>query len=277
MHKNKIPGTSSKSTGNAVAEFVVVAAVMVPALLAIPVLGKLGSAGQTADQISRYAVWERTVTPHSEKNDELLSREIHQRFFFSDLALIDSDPDRADLSFDSAYLARMNADGERISILAGGEDSIALVTRNQNIPNAVKGKEFIEAVAKVGATLEKLVPNAKWDLKADGFYTVDLNLELGNQGLYTKNKDCAGDDSDQVYGCIRKRAAIFTDTWDASSPAHTERRVRALVPAGALEPIGKGLSVMGNLPLTKELKGLRNAFGHVDADVLPNDRHGDPE
>ncbi|MGK0231192.1 MAG: hypothetical protein ACI9US_003869, partial [Gammaproteobacteria bacterium] len=71
------------------------------------------------------------------------------------------------------------------------------------------------------------------------------------------------------YVCLNSRAVILGDSWSASGDVQAAQRVRSLMPASVLEPIGNAVSVVGNLPLFQELKDLRGAFGHVDMRVLP--------
>ncbi len=62
---------------------------------------------------------------------------------------------------------------------------------------------------------------------------------------------------------------ILADGWSSGSDRQTARQVRSLVPASAVEPVGKVLSLMGAVPVFEEMKGLKHAFGHVDMNVLP--------
>ena len=41
------------------------------------------------------------------------------------------------------------------------------------------------------------------------------------------------------------------------------------MPASVLEPVGDAVSLLGHLPVLEELSGLKDAFGHVDMNVLP--------
>jgi len=63
---------------------------------------------------------------------------------------------------------------------------------------------------------------------------------------------------------------IMADGWSAGSDAQARNRVKSLVPASALEDVGDIMSVVGNFPLFKEMKGLDGALGHVDMTVLPD-------
>ena len=61
----------------------------------------------------------------------------------------------------------------------------------------------------------------------------------------------------------------MSDGWSASGDNQTRRRVRSLMPASILEPVGDAVSLLGHLPVLEELSGLKDAFGHVDMNVLP--------
>ena len=67
---------------------------------------------------------------------------------------------------------------------------------------------------------------------------------------------------------------ILNDNWSASDAREARDRVRSLVPAGALKPIGKIMGYIGEVPGVTELKYFkhddgRGVFGYVDMQPLP--------
>ena len=71
-----------------------------------------------------------------------------------------------------------------------------------------------------------------------------------------------------------QNTVILNDSWNAEDATGARDRVRALVPAGALDGVGKLLGTFGEIPGVKELKYFkhdsgRGVFGYVDMEPLP--------
>lgn len=255
-------------TGSALTEFVVVAGILVPALLAMPMLGKLADARHTSVQANRYAVWEKTVGGDGRKTDEQLSREVKTRFL--------SNPDSAILSDDQEtenvnpyWVSAGMEEGE--SLLG----SATIVSANHDIPGDLGADYIAKAMVTLGDVMDGPISGANWDVEEKGFYTVNMQMEIATNSLVAKGEDCTGAESDSVGGCLNVVGAIFTDEWDARSRDHVESRTRSMVPAGALGDVADVVSYLGAIPLFEELKHLKDVFGTVSPDVLPPDRYGE--
>ena len=269
--------------GNALVEFTVLSAIMVPLVLFLPVIGKLSDVNNASVQASRYAAWERTIANSSEKPDIQVSKEVVNRFFGDPELLLETDKALIDLEEDgNSFWMVYESDSEQSQMLKrhsliGQNASLSKVkTKNESVP--VAGAEAIsEGLASVGKAMSSLIPDSKWDLEQKGLYTIEVSTDVATNRLLAEGKNCLGVETDAVASCLRHRAAIFVDAWDSSSAAQTEERVRSLVPAGVFQPIGDKLSKFGSVPLFEELKKLDGIFGEVNEDVLPPDRYGDPK
>lgn len=258
-----------KHKGNAMAEFVVIAAVLVPAFLAMPMLGKLADVNHTTVQASRYAVWEKTVSDKDHKSDAKLSKEITARFL--------ADPDTTITSIDKSDLKKNKFwQGAGVGDSLINDDSLmAVYSQNDSIPGNIGADKLSDAMGALGNTLDGLIKNANWDVDSKGFYKVTLSANLSANRLTKGAKDCNGKETDETGGCLTVVGAILTDEWSAGSASHVESRVRSMVPAGVAEKITDAISIVGYVPLFKELKYLKDVFGQVQPDVLPKDRYGD--
>lgn len=261
--------------GNAAAEFLIVAAVMVPALLIIPSLGKISDANQATLEASRYAVWERTVSDASQKSDTQLEIEVRNRFFTEEETLIRSDHGGVleSETYGNQFWRTVHATGQEEFIIDNEASSVSVVTRNEAIPGGTGADILSEGIATIGDAMGSMISDAEWDLEPRGFYVAEISTELRSTRLYENETGCSGSAEDSA--CITQRYAMLVDAWNSGSPDQTRSRVRSLVPAGALEPIGNAISVFGNLPLFEELENLDGAFGQVREDVLPLDRFGE--
>lgn len=256
--------------GNATVEFLVIAGVLVPAFLAMPMLGKLADAKHATVQANRYAVWEKTVGGGEQKSDEQLSEEVAARFL--------SDPNATILTEGqeemdaNPFWTPIGGDEENALI---GKGNTAVRSVNHDVPNGVGGEYINSAMIAIGDAMEGPISNAKWDVQSKGFYTVSLQTEIAANDLVKDGVNCLGEQSEEVATCLNVVGAIFTGEWDAQSNDQVESRVRSMVPAGALNDVMNVVSLIGVIPLFKELKHLKDAFGTVSPDVLPEDRYGE--
>lgn len=270
--KNQHKGSSSS-------EFLVLAVVMVPAIAMIPILGKLSDSQQSLVEASRYAAWERTVSTESEKTDEDIATEVANRFFRQQDLSIQTDQ----LLLDEQTYAvpswqSMNASGQTSALVNANADNLFLSTDNQDIPSGSGANIVADAVESISSLNSSLVSGAEWDLKADGFYVAKVGLNTESNNLVQKGVNCQGVESEDNAGCQRAQTAILAGSWQADSPDQVERRVKALVPSGSLQPIGEVLSQIGSdIFLLKELEKIDGMFGEVKPDVMLLDRYGDKE
>jgi hypothetical protein len=258
-----------KQKGNAIAEFLVVAAVLIPAVLSLPLLGKLADVNHVTTQASRYAVWEKTVGGKTQKNDEQLAAEVTNRF-------MSKSDEKIVTVLSSEHKANnfwSDISGEKSLIKP--ESLLSVRSQNKDIPGDVGAEYIAKAMVVLGDTLDGVISNAKWDVEDKGFYLVSVDAELSSNRLSKDAKNCSGVVSEESGGCLSVVGAIFVDEWDAGSSKQVESRVRSMVPAGAAESLVDAISIIGVVPLFQELKYLKGVFGQVQPDILPPDRYGD--
>lgn len=265
-----------KSRGNALTEFAVLGIVMVPAVLVIPNIGKMSDLSQSTIQASRYAVWERTVSDRSDKSDQQLEIEVRNRFYGEEDLLFRSDRGVLEGEDHENQFWQSVHSGLQESENFLDREQVNVVTRNTSIPGDTGADVFSEGIGALGGAVDGMISNANWDLEEQGFYVAEISTEISSNRYLSEGQNCAGEETEGAT-CLRKHYAMFVDEWDSSSPRQTERRVRALVPAGMLEPMGDVLALAGNLIMFQELGHIEGMFGQVQVDVLPLDRYGEEE
>ena len=259
--------------GNALTEFAVLAAVMVPALASMPLLGKLAEVNQSTAQASRYAAWERTVSDSSQKSDTQLATEVRNRFYASPNILLESNVGLITGSQNNFWGVFPDQNGAHVSLVSYSNNAITVTTKNNSIPNAPAAL-LSEGIVKIGDAMSGLISDSDWDLEGKGFYVAEVSSSISTNSALVKGKDCSNDDSTIIFSCVRRHNAIFVDTWHSGSVNQTEERVRSLMPGAVFKPIGNGIALLGHVPIFKELKRLKDVFGEVKPDVLPLDRYG---
>ena len=255
--------------GSALTESIVLMAAMLPLMFAIPMLGKLVDVNQTTVQAGRYAVWEATVHEGA-KGAAPGAEQVAGRFFGAGDEPILSDGvapgtnalwgdgTDADGGWDAATGVEIDAGSVETLRYAPADDA------NLPIAGAVGG-----AVHAAGSVLGAIA-GADWDLGETALTRAGVRVEIERNGWFDDLvAGCGG-----AFACLEEAGTIMTDGWSAGSTQEMKDRVQALVPASVLEPVGKGLSALGHVPILDELKPLDTAFGHV-GDFVPPDAERD--
>jgi hypothetical protein len=126
----------------------------------------------------------------------------------------------------------------------------------------------------VGSVIESVgdalgsVTSRDWGIGETALTHTEVKLSV-RSNTWLDSLDGAGTCGDG-FGCLVGNGAILVDGWSARDDGQAKERVQAIVPATALEPIGEVLSVIGRVPIFKELENLDQAFGYVDMEQLPD-------
>ena len=285
-----------KQAGSALTEMIVLSLVMVPLMFTIPMLGKLIDLKQQTIQASRYLAWQQTHAPQQGRNTVRTQNELRQRFFSSAELPVTTMPEENTSRFaahhlwgDGASLHSANRDAADVPEMwesLNFSDSVQIKDDTSTFSvneNGLPGPARLvsEGVNLATSLVENLSSSAQWDVETEGVYAVDISLEAEVGSLLTpQGSNCiqtneqgegAGSHTDTI--CLGIRTAILADGWSAATDDQARRRVQTMVPATVLDPLGEVLSVLGQLPILKELRPLDDSFGHVDTTVLPLDRY----
>jgi hypothetical protein len=258
-------------SGSAMTEFVVLGLVLVPAFTLMPLMGKVASINQTTIQASRYAAWEMTVT---DKSQTQLRNEVENRFFVDADVMLNQNQGKGVIISHNALWSGVskNQNGSQNRLFTAGKKNLFLNIDDGEIPNKAGGF-LVKGVHGMGA-LSSVISDAKWDLRTNGLYDVQVRANIGSNQFFAGKKDCLDKNNSAVFACVHRNNAILVDTWSAESAEQVEERTMSLVPLGILRPVGNALALLGKLPMITDIAGLEDAFGQVQPDVLPPDRHG---
>ncbi len=259
----------SNQTGAALTETFVLMLVMTPIMFGIPMIGKLIDLRQTTVQASRYAAWEGTVS-----STVLAPKDVHARFFSDASVPLGGDASApntlwGDQSDGEASDALPDVQSQTVKSYWGPEHAAVVLDDRSGAALPFGSAYESGAEGKVALQVEELVndiagktadiTNGSWMDVNDhtrGMLRAGVRADVKKNGWFG---ELSFDDA----------TVIMHDNWSAPGDSVAADRARAMVPAGVLREIGSTISAFGNFPLFKELKGLDEAFGHVDMTHLP--------
>lgn len=254
-----------KQQGSALVEASVLMVVLLPLIYGVVMLGKLIDLKQTTEQASRYAAWESTVYT-ADGSHGAAPAGITERFFGEPTASLQTQ--RVEPGINPLWGNTQTQDANRFEVDTRVAIKSPAITADyqRDIAEPTVAMSVGEQAGKSGEMLDGLSGNS-WGLTANGLVQANVGVQMNSSAWL--NAEATGCGTDQSSVCLNSRAVILVDGWSASNDAHSEERVRSLMPASAIEPLGNAISLVGNIPMFGELKGLKGAFGHVDMQVLP--------
>jgi len=255
--------------GSALTECIIVLILILPIIYATVVLGKLLDLSQTSVQASRYGVWQTTVEDMA-KVQAMSKQKVIERFFTNGLLSLSSQSAQASLANSSRHdFLWQNNSAQSIHAPDSAASQLWIdannITSTYQVAPSITGERggLSSALADIGKPLASVSGN-EWGLSNSGTMQNQLSVPLlPNRWLSGISTHCPGTI------CVHTRSSIMADGWGASGAEHSRRRVRSLMPASVLEPIGNALAKTGNALILPELKGLQGAFGYVNTSVLP--------
>lgn len=273
-------------SGSAMVEFFVLLLAMVPVLFMIPTIGKMIDLKQTTHQASRYIAWQNAKSPSNISSGELVNR------FYTDpgspiTTLGGNETDNPSsnpggTAENPLWGQQRSHDPSRV---AARLDTVSYRNNDGSLPELSRGiSRGIERTASV----LNFLGNVDWDLPSDAVSSDGITVSASISRVLNPVSSNCSPDTDGAAGdeqatngenqqvCFSDSNAILTDSWSSGSDSQARERTRAFVPAAVLDRVGDGLAVLGRVTIVKELRGLRNAFGHIDSDQLPLDRYPEP-
>lgn len=259
---------SNCQSGQGLVEFVVVATlILVPMMLALDYIQRLGDARAKAIEASRYAVWERTVwspagNGYHRKSADDIAREIDVRVFGLPTAPLNSVSDKGERDEVVALdynLRHYRSDGDaRPGIVVESEENHRIVTlteQNGRPPGAVNGL-INQAVGALS-------------INENGFYreTVEVDL-LIDRAIKAELEESLGEDKPLR---LAVGSALLAESWAAAGPEDVKRVVKRSVPLGWLEDLG--LDDIKDVLATLQFKEFDDLeLGYVDPEQVPCER-----
>lgn len=237
--------------GQSTVEFLVLAVVLLPLFLILPLLGKQLDIAQTAASASRYVAFEGTVRHGSSlqswKSDAQLADEVRRRFFSASTAPVKS----GDVAGDFA--------AHRNPLWTDHRGDALLPSFTANVGAASRRAELTQPTGAVFA--------AGMGLDTNNLYTGSVRVNVA---------DVAGVAPFDALGLsIERHTTVLVDPWSASGPAAVRGALRR-ERWGLDSPFPFGLLELAASPLKlipPVLEGARlPEIGRVEPDIVPADR-----
>ncbi len=264
-YETKVRWLFRQQDGSVLSEVIILMFVLAPLLYAVVVIGKFVDLRQQSVIGARYLAWEQSVG--SEPEDATAS----VRQFLGAHAPEPTLPANADRS-------RLGMAKQRSGKARHRRDARERFTSTQVNLGAAGVATNIGVLSSGGAQsggLEAAISAVNGGMSGtpSGSSLVQATLDVDiaeHAWLGGWLGGCA--ESRSGNACLTESSSIHVDDWSAADDDMAIERVRRMVPANSLQPLGKALSIMGRLPLFEELAPLSTAFGHVDMSVLPERR-----
>lgn len=259
--------------GQALTEFLVLAMVLLPLYLLVPMLAKYADIASQADMASRYVAFEamtRNDTQNSWKPPEQLAGEVRRRFLGNSDAPIKT----GDVA--GNFLAHQN-------LFWRGPGGTALIANFDTDVGVSFGPDHNPAhsdafsAASDGAPFNGVAGSstdhraaAALGLSDRGIYRGNVTVRLANvpEGLKSYEP------FDKINLAVTRHTSLLIDGWQAKSPAQVLSRIdnKKLVPATALRDIAKIVDASVTLAEGGQLRGPK--LGQLDfwSDVVPANR-----
>jgi len=262
--------------GQALTEFLVVAVVLMPLFLLIPIIGKYQDLSHAAQVASRYVAFEAMTRNHTSVNgwkpEAELANDVRRRFFSNPGA-----PIRTQDGADDAY---------------ANQNLFWRDPQNNSLINAINNDVTVDFGPTHGATHGDgfspysggILNSGRPDAVAAGAVSGQLALE--DRGIYTASVNVrvanlpAGlrfyEPFDAINLSITRGTSVLVDSWAARSPQEIESKIAAnaaLFPVGTLAAVSPVVdAAIASIDLPGAITGPR--LGRLDfwTDVVPQDR-----
>lgn len=262
--------SSMRTRGQALAEFAVVATILVGMGLALPMLWKVMDVNHAAISAARYAAWERTVAAGAQKSDAKLRGEVQRRFFEDVAAPFRTSQLPGGKPEDVPVAWELN---DETPIIDATARSVALAMRSKRLTSGeVAGFETM--LTEIAGALSKIDKDLKSDLKAGGLVEANVAVAVSPFERYGFETDkavkCGG--AKDVFTCINRKNVILTDSWGAANQEQVIDRTQGFVPAAIAADWTDVFNKLSAIPGLSEFDEFEP--GIVMPDVVPPDRLG---
>ncbi|MCW2858274.1 MAG: hypothetical protein JWR52_3889 [Marmoricola sp.] len=264
LRKRFIPARRA-CCGQALTEFLVLALVLIPLVLLIPILAKYQDVAFAVQMSSRYVAFEamtRNDSQNTSKTPAQLSGEVQRRFFSNGDAPIKT----GDVA--GNFLAHQNLfwrgpDGAPLIADFDKDVSIGFGTGN----GPTQGEAY--SAAKDGAPFNLVKTADNLGLNAKGIYTGNVSVKLANLPAGLR----AYEPFDKIDLSITRHTSVLVDGWPANTPGQVEARINSplLVPGAKLAVVAPVVDAAVTAIEIGQIRGPQ--LGKLDfwRDVVPPD------
>jgi hypothetical protein len=219
--------------GQALSEFIVMALVLVPLFLLMPMIGKYQDISHATEMASRYVAFEAIANNDgmsSYKSPEQLAQEVRRRFFSNSDAPIKTNDEAGD------FKANQNlfwVDPQGNALIKNFND-VSVSFGSAHSANPVDGK----SAADDGKPFNMPVPLQVADqlgLKT-GMYTANVSVVIANLQDIGPSFASTYEGFKNINLTVSRHTSVLTDSWTARDPGQVESRINttALFPGNLL-------------------------------------------
>ncbi len=243
--RGSIRATRRSQRGQATTEFAVLALVLVPLFIAVPLIGKYIDAMQAAEQASRYVAFEAAArnTSNSWKTDAELAAEVRRRFF----STADAPVKTGDVVGEfAAFRNPVWSDHTGKPLLDNFDTAVG-------VKGERSGLNAIAATAQYRSAL---------GLSNDNLYTGAVTVKFADIASF--------EPFDKIGLTTSRKTVLLADAWTARDPASIRDKIEDSI---TMYPIGKFKSVfdaIGLLPTVVFDPAMK--VGDFNWDIVPCDR-----
>ncbi|MFT5235206.1 MAG: hypothetical protein ACI8SK_000321 [Shewanella sp.] len=256
--------------------------VVIPLLILLPFMTKMGIVKHKAQQASHYSAWERTVWKErrpsrlprrsglylAQKSEVDTVKQIPWRFYQKDGNKLTSRT-TAQWDWESRvhpilkHQVRQNHNAD--TLLKPNQQDPTNSNELDRFTRTHSGGRLPGAIGSAVGRAVGLLSFTGFSLERDQFYRTKISSNIENHYL---------EPFDTLNLNMQGNSALLASGWNAAGPYHVKSRVERLVLTnymdnGVIRTAQKLLSI---LPFGKELRPSRLKLGHVDPDVLPLNR-----
>lgn len=272
-----------RQRGQAMTEMLVVALVLIPLLLLIPMIGKYQDMAHATQLASRYLAFDAMTRNNglgsgNFKSADQLAGEVRRRFFSNSNAVIKSEDTAGNFK---AHQNMFWRDPKGASLIRNIDSDVLISFGSADASGpgggfkaAADGKPFKTGALDVAGQL---------GLEAPGIYTANISVNVANlsvaAGGYTKAYDALR----EIGLKITRHTSVVVDTWTAENPAQVRSRIDKplLFPghliSGAKPLVGVAVAIVESpkcFPSVCSPNDVAPKIGELDFwnDVVPSDR-----
>ncbi|QFU24335.1 hypothetical protein FM038_020740 [Shewanella eurypsychrophilus] len=273
----------NKQAGQALVESVVgLTYVVIPLLIILPFMAKIGGVQHKAQQASHYSAWERTVWKErrpsklprrsglylAQKSEQDTAKQIPWRFYQNDgnkLTSRNSSQWDWNKSVHPILRHQTQQNQSADTLLKSNQQTPANTNVLDRFTRSHSGGRLPGAVGSAVGRAVGLLSFTGFSLERDQFYRTSISSNI--QNLYLAPFD-------NLNLNISSNSALLASGWNAAGPYHVKNRVKRLVLTNYMDVsvIRTAQSLLGIIPFGKELRPSRLKLGYVDPDILPTNR-----
>jgi hypothetical protein len=263
----------NRTDGQGLTEFLVVALVLVPLFLLMPMIAKYQDLVYQTQLASRYVTFDasaRNEWQNSWKDPAQLAGEVRRRFYSSPDAPIKTNDTAGNVEADRNHFWRgptnepLIADFDTDIAISFGEGRTD--SQSTSLKTAKDGDPFNKVGSiDIGANIADQL-----SLKTTGIFTGNVSVKLANTPDFLKSYQ----PFDKIDLSITRRTSLVVNGWDANSPQKVAERLdsKLLILGTLLRPVGSVAGVFITLFEAGQVETPR--LGQLDfwQDVIPSDR-----